>query len=183
MDPFSMIWGDLASKAVSADFDSARNYSLDMEPPGIPLGSPLSKITWGALMYGRWSMRGLPGEFRTAHPSDVETLLLSGSIDFSTPAEYATHELLPYLGNGKQIVLSEYGHFNDIAYLMPENTRRILTGFYETGVPDVSMNTYVPMDFHVRWGLPTIAKAGLITVGIVGAAFIGGIAWLVGKVW
>ncbi len=68
----------------------------------MPLGSPMSTLLWGPLSYCRWPTQELPGEFRKPHQSDVETLLLSGSVDFSTPPEFATKELLPYLKNGRQ---------------------------------------------------------------------------------
>jgi hypothetical protein len=181
--PSMFTYGDLASKAVSADFDSTHNYSLEMESPGLPLGSPMSKLLWGPLRYGRWPTQQLPDEFRQLRYSDVETLLLSGSIDFSTPAEFATKELLPYLKNGKQVILSEYGHVGDVVYLNPENTRRMLTSFYHTGVVDTSMNTYKPMNFHVSWGFPTLAKIAVGTLAVVGTAAVVGIVLLVRKVW
>jgi hypothetical protein len=181
--PSMFTWGDLASKAVSADFDSSHNYFLEMEPPGLPLDSPLSKLLWGPLRYGGWPMQQLPDEFRQMRNSDVETLLLSGSIDFSTPAENATKEFLPYLKNGKQVIFSEYGHVGDIVYLNPENTRRIISSFYRTGVPDTSMNAYNKMDFNVSWGFPALAKVAVGTLAVVGTAAVVGIVLLVRKVW
>ena len=165
--PSLMVWGDAASKAVGADFDSTRNYGADMEPPGLPLGSPMSKVMWGSLRYCRWPIRQLPAEYRSVQHSGVETLLLSGSIDFSTPAEFATKELLPYLKNGKQVILSEAGHVNDLLYVSPENSKLILTSFFETGVPNVSLNAYVPMDFNVSWRFSTLAKLALAAIILV----------------
>jgi pimeloyl-ACP methyl ester carboxylesterase len=181
--PSMSTWGEMASKAVSADFDSTRNYCLDMEPPDMPLGSPVSKLLWGPLSYGRWPTQQLPEEFRKARQSEVHTLLVSGSIDFANPAEFATNELLPYLTNGKQVILSECGHVDDLLNVTPENTRRILTGFYDTGAPDTSMNTYVPMDFTVRWGFPLLAKIAVGVLLFVGVAIVLLIVWLVRRVW
>jgi pimeloyl-ACP methyl ester carboxylesterase len=181
--PSMFTYGDLASKAVSADFDSTHNYSIEMDSPGLPLGSPLSKLLWGPLRYGRWPTQQLPDEFRHLRNSDVETLLLSGSIDFSTPAEFATKGLLPYLKNGKQVILSEYGHVGDVMYLHPENTRRMIISFYHTGVVDTSVNAYNKMDFNVSWGFPTIAKVAVGTLAIFGTAAVVGIVLLVRKVW
>ncbi len=167
-------WGDFAAKAVSADFDSTRDYVHDMEPPGLPLGSPMSKMAWGTSRYFYWPTQQLPEEFRQLRDSDVETLLLSGNIDFSTPAEFATDELLPHLKKGKQIILSECGHVGDVIYLNPENTRRIVSGYYRSGEPDTSMNIHTPMNFHVSWGFPKIAKTAAETLAIIGtAAFVG----------
>jgi pimeloyl-ACP methyl ester carboxylesterase len=156
--PSMFTWGDLASKAVSADFDSSRHYSREMDSPDRPLGSPMSQLLWGPLKYGRWPTQQLPDEFRHMQYSDVETLLLNGNIDFSTPAENATNEFLPYLKNGKQVIFSECGHVGDVVYLHSENTKHLLTGFYRDGAVDTSMNAYKSMDFHVSWGFPSIAK-------------------------
>jgi pimeloyl-ACP methyl ester carboxylesterase len=181
--PSMFTWGDFASKALSANCDSTRNYSLEMEPPGFPLGSPLGKLIWGPVRYGSWPIQQIPDEYRQLRYSDVETLLLSGSIDFTTPAEYATKEFLPYLKNGKQVILSEYGHVGDVVYLNPGNTRRMLTSFYNSGVVDTSMNTYKPMDFNVSWGFPTLAKVAVGTLAVLGTAAVVGIVLLVRKVW
>jgi hypothetical protein len=128
-------------------------------------------------------MQLLPEEYRKPRQSGVETLLMSGSIDFSTPAEFATKELLPYLKNGKQVILSECGHIGDVLNVNPENTRRIITSFYNTGVADTSLNAYIPMDFNVSWRFPFIAKAALGTLAFLGIVLVGVIVWLVGKVW
>lgn len=151
-------WGDLASKAVSADFDTARDYRRDLELPGMPLGSPMNVLAWGPLAYGDWPTQRLAEEFRQLRRSDVETLLLSGNLDFSTPAEFATRELLPCLTRGRQIILSDCGHVGDVWNVHAANTRLMLTSFYKTGVPDVSLNSHVPMDFRAAWGFPRIAK-------------------------
>jgi len=176
--PSLMTWGDLASKAVSADFDSTRNYFNEMDPSDMPLGSPMSKLLWGPLSFGQWPIKQIPEEFRNPQPSDVETLLLCGSVDFSTPAEFATKELMPYLKNGKQVIFSEYGHVGDVEYVNMENTRRILSSFYNTGVPDTSMNTYIPMKFNVKWGFPLIIKLALGVIILVGFGIVVVMIWL-----
>ncbi|HCV42797.1 MAG TPA: hypothetical protein DGH68_04895, partial [Bacteroidetes bacterium] len=181
--PSVSTWGDAASKAVSADFDSTRNYVRDMEPPNFPLGSPLSKLQWGPLSFGRWPTRQLPEEYRQSRDSDVQTLLLSGSVDFANPAELATKELLPYLKNGRQVILSECGHVGDVLNVYPESTRRMLTSFYSTGVVDTSLNAHKPMDFNVRWRFPLVAKLALGALTLVGLAIVAVIAWFVRKVW
>jgi pimeloyl-ACP methyl ester carboxylesterase len=171
-------FGDLFSKAVSADFDSTRNYCMDMEPLDMPLGSPLSKLFWGPMNHYYWPVKLLPEMFRKPRPSDVETLLMSGSMDISTPAEFATNDLLPYLRNGKQIIMAESGHM-DIQYLNIENTKRLLTGFYHSGVPDASMNTYVSMDFAVTWGFPKIAKIAIGGIVFILMALVAVIVWII----
>jgi hypothetical protein len=115
----------------------------------------------------------LPPEFDQPHPSEVETLLVSGSNDFSTPAEFAANDLLPSLKNGRQVILSEMGHVGDVWGVQPEGTERLLTSFYDTGVADDSLYTYAPMDFNVRFGFPLLAK---LAVGLMFILFTGVVA-------
>jgi hypothetical protein len=118
----------------------------------------------------------MPAEFLQVHPSDVETLLISGNIDFSTPAEFATDDLLPALTNGTQVILSEMGHVNDVMSLQPEANERLLTRFFDSGEADDSLFVYEPMDFQVGRGFPQLAKIG------VGAA-LALIVVVIGVVW
>jgi hypothetical protein len=78
---------------------------------------------------GNWPLDAIPAELQHVQPSEVETLLVSGSVDFSTPAEFATSELLPQLTRGQQVILREMGHVDDIWQLQPA-TARLLTSFY-----------------------------------------------------
>ena len=59
----------------------------------MPLGSPMNAL-WAHMPAAAWPTWQLPLEFRTLRQSDVPTLLLSRSVDASTPAEAATDELL-----------------------------------------------------------------------------------------
>jgi hypothetical protein len=155
------IWGDMAAKAISADFDSTRNYAAEMNPDGSVIGSPFSELLWSS---AKWPTRPIPEEYRKVQKSVVPTLMVSGSIDFSTPAEYATDQLLPYLENGKQVVVAEMGHTQDLWNVQRLSMLRLITSFFDTGIADDSLFTYEPMDFEVNLGLPMIAK---ITVGVV----------------
>jgi len=171
MFPSMIIWGDLAAKAYSADFDPSRDYVTEMDPPNSALGSPFSKML---MSFNSWPTEPIPDEFKSIHRSDVETLLLSGSIDFSTPAGYSTCDLLPQLANGKQVILKEIGHTHDIWTMQRPATIRLLTDFYDTGEANESLFTYTPMDFHVSPGFPDIAKIALVFFFII----ILGIAYL-----
>jgi len=175
--PSIFTWGDLA-KAVSADMDTVRIKSFTAENPDVILGSPLNTLLWKPLLYGHIPILQIPQEMRTPRPSDVETLILSGSVDFSDPPKYATRELLPYLHNGKQIILSECGHVGDLIYLRKQSTKRIMVSYYNTGIPDTSGVEYAPMDFDVNWSLPSITKTVLITGAVLAAGLIAGLIWI-----
>jgi pimeloyl-ACP methyl ester carboxylesterase len=175
MFPSMITWGDLAAKALSADFDWTRNYSAEMDPPNSILGSPFSKLLWSL---GDWPTASIPAEFRKTQSSNVKTLLLSGSIDFSTPAVFATIELLPQLPNGRQVILAEMGHTGDLWKVQPEATIQLLKSFYDTGVADDSLFTYAPMEFDVTWGFPKIAKIAVASLVLI----IVGLLWLFWRV-
>ncbi len=85
MIPNSSNWGERASKAVSADYDPKRDYEAEMDPAGSIIGSPVSKQDWGSFKKGGWPIKPIPKEYRGLQYSDVETLLVNGSIDFATP--------------------------------------------------------------------------------------------------
>jgi hypothetical protein len=129
---------------------------------------------------GSWPQPSLPAEYLEAPASDVETLLVSGSIDFSVAPQWATDELLPVLSNGQQVILSEFGHTNDFWGLQPEATVRLLTTFYDTGEVDDSRYTYQPMDFYVKRGWTTQVKQYM---AIAVAAIVLLLAGVVALIW
>lgn len=151
-------WGDNASKAVSADFDSTRDYFHELTPEGAIMGAPMGSFLWGPTQRRTWPISLMPAEYRIARPCSVSTLILNGSLDFSTPFENTDTDLLPLMPNATHIVLSEMGHVGDLWRVDPASSHRILTSFLETGVADTSLVRYVPMSFEVGWGLPVIAK-------------------------
>jgi pimeloyl-ACP methyl ester carboxylesterase len=177
--PAAFIQGDLLAKGGSADYDPARDYQAELDPPDSIIGSPVGVLIWEPASKG-WPVNLIPDELRQVHASEVETLLISGSVDFSTPPQFATDELLPYLPNGRQIILAEMGHTEDMRNVQPEATERLLTSFYDTGVADDSLFTYAPMDFHIGMGFPALAKIGL---GVVVVLFlvVAVVVWLVAR--
>ena len=168
INPAAMMnWGQSAAMVMSSDFDSERNYFSEMNPSGSIIGAPQSELAWSPLQFTEWPSELISSELRQVQPSDVETLLISGSVDATTPARYATDELLPYLDNGQQVILSEFGHSNDIWDLQPEATMHLLTTFFISGVGDDSLFVYQPMDFEVGLGFPAIAKILVVAIILI----------------
>jgi len=169
-------WGAFFSKAYSMDYDPSRNYAADMDPPGSILGSPHSLGIWSTAW--AWPVRLISAELRQVHPSNVETLLINGSVDVAAPAELATKELLPYLSHGQQVIQAEMSH-GDLPDLevQPQATERLITSFLDTGVADESLYMYAPIDFQVSWGYPALAKLGLALALLI-IAIVAGLTWL-----
>jgi pimeloyl-ACP methyl ester carboxylesterase len=156
-------WGDNAAKGTSmGDYDFERDYATEMNPPDSIIGAPRS-IMMNA--WQGWPVNRIPDEYCRVQASDVETLLVSGNIDFYTPAEFATDELLPALSNGQQVILSEFGHTSDVNHLQPEATRHLLNTFFATGEADDSLFTHHTVSFKAKMGFPLMAK--LIVAAIV----------------
>jgi pimeloyl-ACP methyl ester carboxylesterase len=156
MMPSLMIWGDLMAKG-STDFDSSLDYISSMRDSTTVMGSPLSLLISGSAA-GHWPVHHIPAELNKVQKSDVQTLLIGGSIDFSTPAEYATDELLPSLTNGKQVILREMGHVGDVLSLQWSPLQHLLVRYYDEGVVDDSQFKYDPMNFEPAINFPLWAK-------------------------
>jgi hypothetical protein len=164
MMPKVFVWGDLLAKGGNVDFDLTRDYN-DLRAPDTILGSPMSLLIWQPASKG-WPIYPAADELRRVQPSSVETLLINGSVDFSTPIEFGRDELLPALKNGKLVTLSEMGHVNDFWSVNPAAADRLLSSFYATGNADDSGFSYLPMDFKVALGFPLLAKI-LLGTGVL----------------
>jgi len=158
MLPSDFAWGDSASKALSSDydFDPEVDYVAEVTPEPYLLGSPGSSMGWAGAPV--WPANKIPDEYRVARESSVETLMLSGSLDVSTPARNAREQLLPLLPNGDQVVLSGFAHTGDLIYLQQDATRHLLTTFFQTGEVDGSLYRPNEVNFKPNWGFPLIAK-------------------------
>ncbi len=140
---------------------------------GVPLGSFLCG-TPAAF----WPIHSHGGSLQGPDTTQVPTLIISGNLDFSTPAENVTTGLLPYMPNGTQVVFRDMGHILDLWRVEPAATERLVTSFLETGIADASGIVRVPMDFHVEWGFPLLAK--LMVGGVVlGVLLLIVIVWFV----
>ncbi len=171
MMPAALNWGDNASKALSADYDPTRDYEKEMMPPGSILGSPMSKIL-GGLKYGGWPIEPIPEEYRKLQDSDVETLMVNGNIDFSTPAEFARDELLPHLKNGNLVILSEMGHSSDVRNIQPDAFQHLAESFYLEGIVDDSKFHYEPMNFTPSQSAPEMAKKFVGRFALIGGGIL-----------
>lgn len=153
-------WGDLISKSY-ADFNPAVNYNEQMKLNSYIIGSPGTQLFTVSRAWQGGTKDTLYSESRT---SEVETLLLSGNIDLSTPAENARDELLPYLPNGKQYILSEYGHVSDIMNAQHVAFVKAICSYYSIGEADMSAFQNQKVDFAPQMSFPQLAK---IVIGCV----------------
>ncbi|MBN2084109.1 MAG: alpha/beta fold hydrolase [Anaerolineales bacterium] len=173
--PNMMTWGEFLAIGSSADDEPGRDYRSELTPAGSILGAPLSELIWGTAP-GNWPSTRMPEEYRSVHTSDIETLLISGSVDFSTPAQFAEQELLPSLTRGRHVVIAEQGHVSDFWSFQRGAARQLLTSFFDTGAADDSLYTYLPMEFKPAMSFPLLAKV-LLGTGVLFLVALGFAGW------
>jgi len=176
--PNLFVYGDLLSKASGADGfqDPARDYRAELNPAGSILGSPFTLFHWG-LGQG-WVEYSIPEQFRQTLPTNIRTLLISGSMDFSTPPQFATNELLPYLSNGEQVILKDFGHTETFWVSQKEARLRLLSTFFNNGKVDASLYTYQSVDFDAGFGWPALAKL-LLGIVVTAIVLVAALVWVV----
>ena len=148
--------------------DPHRNYRAELTRRDEILGSPFSLFVSGLMQGWPSSTDQSYGEVQL---SDIETLLISGSIDGSTPMQFARDELLPRLSNGHQVVLQDQGHTETFWNSQPEARARLLNTFLDSGRVDDSLYEYQAVIFDVdrTWGGMAKMLLGLfvLVVGLV----------------
>lgn len=157
----------LAMGASAPDFlGPHRDLRAEFMPADTILGSPMSLIH--AAMVPGWPAAS-DRSSAVAQDSAVETLVVSGSIDFSTPMEAARDELLPHLSHGHQVVLRDFGHTETIWNSQPDARARLLNTFFDTGVVDASLYRYQAPKFDVDRSWGGLAKLLLGVVSLAAA--------------
>lgn len=151
-----IIWGDMLSKGYSADFESNTNYKEKLlSYPASALGVNYSMLLWGNV--SRKLNQTIPEEYMRVRKSQTETLIISGNLDNSTPADYATQELLPFLPNGQQIILKDMSHA-DLIFGQLDNYRKTVASYFDTGVVSDSSFHYDPVNFKPKRNLNKLVK-------------------------
>jgi pimeloyl-ACP methyl ester carboxylesterase len=166
--PTSFVWGEFASVG-TADAQPAERYFSSGADRGSIIGNPLAEFLWGAggLVHA-WPANPGENQYTSVRNSNVPTLLIGGTLDFETPAQNATKELLPHLPNGHQVILSGLGHVDDFWPYEPSASTQLLTTFYDTGQVDTSRYTPNKVSFTPPTAQTSIAKDILGTViGVV----------------
>ena len=180
--PTSFTWGEFASIG-TADAQPAEAYFSSGADRGSIIGNPLAEFLWGAggLVHA-WPANPGENQYTSVQNSNVPTLLIGGTLDFETPAQNATKELLPHLPNGHQVILSGLGHVDDFWPYEPSASTQLLTTFYATGQVDTSRYTPNKVSFTPPTTQTSIAKDILgAVIGVVVLAALW-LLWLARRV-
>jgi pimeloyl-ACP methyl ester carboxylesterase len=154
--PRAQVWGDLAAVG-RADTNFAGLHFSKAENPGSILGDPGSAFIWaGGGLAGAFPPAPDQDEYDRVRTSKVETLVISGSLDFAIPAEAAKRELMPHLPNGHQVILREFGHTTDVWTEQTRASTHLINTFLDDGRVDASLFKQRDIDFH-----PDVTQAAL----------------------
>jgi pimeloyl-ACP methyl ester carboxylesterase len=174
--PQSFAWGEFASIGM-ADAHPAERYFSSGTDQGSIIGNPATEFFWGAgALVHAWPANPSENQYTSVQNSNVPTLLIGGTLDFETPAQNATKELLPHLPNGHQVILSGLGHAADFWHYEPGASTQLLTTFYGTGRVDTSRYTDHAVSFTTPVTQAAIAKYLLATM--IGFAALAALALL-----
>jgi pimeloyl-ACP methyl ester carboxylesterase len=180
--PTVFTWGEFAAIG-QADRHAAERYFASTGDRGSIIGNPGNDFLWadGALLKA-WPANPSANQYTTVRNSSVPTLLIGGTVDFATPAQNATRELLPHLRNGHQVILSELGHSPDFWHYEPAAGTHLLTTFYDAGRVDTSLYTHHTITFKTPVTETTIAEYLLAAMLGAAVAAIGWLAWVARRV-
>jgi TAP-like protein len=161
-------FGDMFSKGFSADLQPNVNYRKKYRAnyDSTLLGPNYSLLLWG--LSDGWSNYTIPEEYRQLRPSATETLIISGDLDPSTPADFAKNILLPTLKNGKQIIRKNMSH-SDIIDLKSIDDRKFIIEYLEKGtlnenyLQNETINFTPKRSFNklAKWGYPVVFFASI----------------------
>ena len=148
------IFGDQCSKAGAVDMGKYRGLESVSLGDSV-MGAPMAEWIWP--IAEAWPIQMIPKDLREFQETNVQMLLVNGTVDFSTPPT-ALDEARPYFHNAQMVLLPEFGHIGDVMKLQPGAFERLVTSYYDTGVGDASLFTYQPVSFKPGLSLETIAK-------------------------
>jgi pimeloyl-ACP methyl ester carboxylesterase len=171
--PTAFVWGEMAG-AASLDAEVANAYfAPERQPRESNVGYAATAFMFGGgRLSEAWPVARDAGEYGEVRPSEVETLVVGGELDFAIPPQVAREQLVPSLENGQEILLPGFGHSGDFWTYQPEASSRLINTFVASGRVDDSLYRPQPVDFTPDVTLPALAK------GIAGT-MVGVALWVV----
>ncbi len=173
------IFGDLSSKAGTIDLEKYGGIESVSLGDSI-MGAPMAEFIWP--LAKEWPIELIPKDLREFQESDVEMLLVNGTVDFATPPT-ALDDARPYFHKAQMVLLPEFGHITDVMEtLQPEAFERLITSYYDTGVADDSLYVYQPLSFQPRISMTVMAKLLVAAMVLLPALLILGVVLVVRRI-
>jgi pimeloyl-ACP methyl ester carboxylesterase len=159
-----IVIGDVYAKTVSAEMEDNMidtNTREQFRNSSTLLGNNISAI-YGSTAHA-WSIKSIPDEYKKSKISNSEILIISGDLDFRTPANITNKELMPFLKNGRHVVLQNMSH-SDILFTVMKSQDFLFQYLTFGKVDDTLISTAPDIDFKVqaKLGKVKIFMAGLV---------------------
>jgi pimeloyl-ACP methyl ester carboxylesterase len=156
--PKAVVWGEFAAFS-SVDAQAVRDHFSPGRQPDSILDDAGTALVWGnGRLADAWPAAPDADEYSRVRTSNVETLLIGGELDFSTPPQNATKELLPHLPNGHEVVLPGFGHSTSFWLEQPEAGTHLINTFLDSGRVDDSRYERQTVDFTPELTHTALAK-------------------------
>lgn len=152
--PLEQLFGDQASKIGTLDmekYSGIENISLGDSI----MGSPMAEAIWP--LFEEWPIELVSKDLREFQETDVEMLLVNGTVDVSTLPTWLD-EASTYFHKAQIVLLPEFGHTGDVHRFQPEALERLVTSYYDTGLADDSVFAYQRLSFEPGTRLTMIAR-------------------------
>ncbi len=171
--PFEPVFGDQFSKGGSVDLEKYGGIESVSLGDSI-MGAPLSEWVWPVA--SEWPIELIQKDLREIQETDVEMLLVNGTVDFSTPP-IALAEAESYFHKAQIVSLPEFSHVGDVNQEQPAAFERLITTYYDSGVADDSLYVYQPLSFEPGMSLTTVARWLVAAMIVIPALIVwGGVA-------
>jgi pimeloyl-ACP methyl ester carboxylesterase len=171
-------FGDQSNKGGTLDMDKYGGIESISLGDSI-MGAPMAEQTWP--ISSEWPIELVAKDLREFQETDVEMLLVNGTVDFSTPPT-ALDEARPYFHKAQMVLLPEFSHIGDVQTLQPEAFERLTTSYYDTGVADDSLFVYQPLSFEPGMSLTVVAKLLVAAMFVLPALLILGVVFVVRRI-
>ena len=176
--PLEQLFGDQANKAGTLDMEKYGGIESISLGDSI-MGSPMAEAIWPP--FQEWPIELVPKDLREYQETDVEMLLVNGTVDVSTlPAEL--DEASTHFHKAQIVLLPEFGHIGDVQTFQPEAFERLTTSYYNTGVADDSLYVYQPLSFEPGTSLTVVARLLVATMILLPALIILGTMLVVRRI-
>jgi hypothetical protein len=177
--PRIQVWGDTAAMG-RIDAAAAAEHFHPGQGANSVLHDTASRFLWaGGALADAWPATPDEAAYSRIRDSDVETLLIGGTLDGATPAANATRELLPHLRNGHQVLLQGFGHTTDFWNTQVGAGDHLINGYMDSGRVDASH--YVPQKVDFTPSTTQTKLAKLFAGAMIGLALFAtlSLAWIV----
>lgn len=157
--------GDIYAKTVSADMSNDTSASFpgrdELRQSKTLLGNNV------AVIYGStaklWNIQSIPAAYKTCRLSETETLVISGALDFRTPATITEKALMPFLRKGQHLVLKNSSH-TDILQNVMKSPDFLHTYFDKNKIDSALITPASALDFSPA---KPIGKLKLFVIGLL----------------